>query len=86
VNDYTDGRSMRGSGIYAETVDYDAFICENMECLSQNQAGYTFTDDWGNYSVECQDCGLVYLESSVASDAEDRLIDAMVDAWKERWV
>ena len=69
-DNYPDG-SMMGSGIYSSEVSYSEFTCENEECGKDNGAGETSTDDWGNYSVDCEFCGANYLESSVSEDRED---------------
>lgn len=63
--------SMMGSGIYARDVSYEAFDCENEECEKHNEAGDTVTDDWGNYTVECEFCGKTYRESSLKEDRDD---------------
>jgi hypothetical protein len=69
-DNYPDG-SMMGSGIYAKEVSYDEFECENEECLKENGAGETTTDDYGNYAIECEFCGSTYLESSISDDRDD---------------
>jgi hypothetical protein len=74
MSNYPEG-SMRGSGIYSQEVSYDEFVCENEECGKTNEAGETATDDWGNYSVECEFCGSTYSESSLSSDADDYWAD-----------
>jgi hypothetical protein len=73
-DNYPDG-SMMGSGIYAKEVSYDEFECENEECLKENGAGETTTDDWGNYTIECEFCGATYRESSIADDRDDYYAD-----------
>jgi hypothetical protein len=73
-DNYPEG-SMRGSGIYASEVSYSAFTCENEECGKENGDGETVTDDWGNYTVECEFCGSTYLESSVSQDRDDYYAD-----------
>jgi len=67
--------SMRGSGIYSQEVSYEAFECENEECLKENGAGETATDDWGNYAIECEFCGATYRESSLSEDRDDYYAD-----------
>ena len=62
---------MRGSGIYSQEVSYDEFECENEECGKTNEAGETSTDDWGNYTIECEFCGGIYQESSLSQDKYD---------------
>ena len=74
MDNYPDG-SMMGSGIYASEVSYDEFECENEECLKENGAGETPTDDWGNYTIECEFCGAIYRESSIADDRDDYYAD-----------
>jgi len=73
-DNYPDG-SMMGSGIYAKEVSYDEFECENEECLKENGAGETTTDDYGNYTIECEFCGATYRESSIADDRDDYYAD-----------
>lgn len=73
-SNYPEG-SMRGSGIYAQEVSYDEFVCENEECGKTNSADVATTDDWGNYSVECEFCGVTYRESSLADDRDDYYAD-----------
>lgn len=73
-DNYPEG-SMRGSGIYAQEVSYDEFTCENEDCGKDNPAGDTVTDDWGNYSIECEFCGKVYRESSLSEDRDDYYAD-----------
>jgi hypothetical protein len=73
-DNYPEG-SMRGSGIYSTEVSYSAFTCENEECGEENGDGETATDDWGNYTVECEFCGVTYLESSVSQDRDDYYAD-----------
>lgn len=67
--------SMMGSGIYASEVSYEEFECESEECGKTNSAGETSTDDYGNYSVECEFCGMTYRESSLSDDRDDYLAD-----------
>ena len=69
-NNYPEG-SMRGSGIYSVEVSYGEFTCENDECGKDNKAGESATDDWGNYEVVCEFCGIQYLESSISQDKQD---------------
>lgn len=69
-DNYPEG-SMMGSGIYSQEVSYSEFECENEECLKENGAGETSTDDWGNYAIECEFCGAIYLESSISQDRDD---------------
>ena len=73
-SNYPEG-SMRGSGIYAQEVSYDEFVCENEECEKTNEAGETATDDWGNYEIVCEFCGSVYKSSSLADDRDDYYAD-----------
>lgn len=73
-SNYPEG-SMMGSGIYSTEVSYDAFVCENDECGKENGDGETATDDWGNYTVECEFCGKTYLESSISQDRDDYFAD-----------
>ena len=77
-DNYPDG-SMMGSGIYAKEVSYAEFECENEECLKENGAGETTTDDYGNYSVECEFCGSTYYESSISDDRDDYEADRYDD-------
>jgi hypothetical protein len=63
--------SMMGSGIYSVEVSYDEFTCGNEECEKVNEANVSATDDWGNYEVECEFCGVVYFRSSTAEDKRD---------------
>ena len=67
--------SMMGSGIYSIEVEFEEFTCENDECGKENEAGETVTDDWGNYTVECEFCGKVYMESSIKQDRDDYYAD-----------
>jgi hypothetical protein len=83
MSNYPEG-SMRGSGIYAQEIPYDQFTCENEECGKANPAGEATTDDWGNYSIECEFCSATYIESSTGEDSESAREDADYDAWKER--
>lgn len=82
-DNYPEG-SMMGSGIYSQEVSYDEFECENEECGKTNPAGETSTDDWGNYTIECEFCGSIYDESSISQDREDYEADQADRAWKER--
>jgi hypothetical protein len=77
-SNYPDG-SMMGSGIYSQEVSYDEFECENEECGETNPAGETSTDDYGNYSVECEFCGMTYRESSLSDDRDDYYADREPD-------
>jgi hypothetical protein len=81
-SNYPDG-SMMGSGIYAKEVSYDEFDCENEDCGKTNEAGDTSTDDWGNYSVECEFCGVTYREGSLDQDREDYEADRAYDEWRD---
>lgn len=74
MSNYPEG-SMRGSGIYAEEVSYDEFDCENEECGKTNEAGEATTDDWGNYAIVCEFCGITYKESSFSQDRDDYYAD-----------
>jgi hypothetical protein len=71
--------SMMGSGIYSQDVSYDKFECVNEECGKSNEAGDTTTDDYGNYEIECEFCGDVYLRSSIAQDKDDYYADYSED-------
>ena len=71
--------SMMGSGIYSQDVSYDKFECGNEECGKSNEAGDTTTDDYGNYEIECEFCGDVYLRSSIAQDKDDYYADYSED-------
>ena len=73
-DNYPEG-SMMGSGIYAKEVSYDAFTCENEDCGEENGDGETVTDDYGNYSVDCEFCGKTYRESSLSEDRDDYYAD-----------
>jgi hypothetical protein len=73
-SNYPEG-SMRGSGIYAQEVSYDEFVCENEDCEKTNEASDTTTDDWGNYEVVCEFCGSVYQSSSLEQDKDDYYAD-----------
>lgn len=73
-DNYPEG-SMRGSGIYSTEVSYEAFDCENEDCEKHNEAGETATDDWGNYTIECEFCGKTYRESSLSEDRDDYYAD-----------
>jgi hypothetical protein len=73
-SNYPEG-SMRGSGIYAQEVSYDEFVCENKECGETNSADTATTDDWGNYEITCEFCGSVYKSSSLADDRDDYYAD-----------
>lgn len=79
-SNYPEG-SMRGSGIYAIEVPYDAFKCT--DCGNSNSEGEATTDDWGNYDVLCEHCGGVHYSSSVQDDVDAQEEDAMYDAWVE---
>jgi len=81
-SNYPDG-SMMGSGIYASEVSYEEFECENEECGKTNEAGETSTDDWGNYSIECEFCGANYLESSLSDDRDDYYADQEPDDYDD---
>lgn len=80
-SNYPEG-SMRGSGIYASEVSYEEFECESEECGKTNPAGETTTDDWGNYSVECEFCGMTYRESSLSDDRDDYYADQEPDDYE----
>jgi len=69
-SNYPEG-SMMGSGIYSTEVDYAEFECDNEECGKHNDAGITATDDWGNYTIECEFCGSIYEDSSLDSGEPD---------------
>ncbi len=73
-SNYPEG-SMRGSGIYAQEVSYDEFVCENEDCGKTNEAGQTITNDWGDYSIECEVCGSLYKSSSLDQDRDDYFAD-----------
>jgi len=73
-DNYPEG-SMMGSGIYASEVSYSEFDCENPECGKENDAGETTTDDWGNYSIDCEFRGANYIESSISDDRDDYYAD-----------
>ena len=73
-SNYPEG-SMRGSGIYAQEVSYDEFVCENEDCEKTNEAGETATDDWGNYEVRCEFCGSLYKDGSLEQDRDDYFAD-----------
>lgn len=79
-SNYPEG-SMRGSGIYSQSVSYSEFDCD--ECGKNNSDGDTATDDWGNYTIECEFCGHTQTESSLSEDYEDAKADADYDAWRE---
>lgn len=64
MSEYTDGGSMKGSGIDTQWVSFDAFTCGDLECGYDNEADDTTTDDWGNYEVVCIQCGWQYFEGS----------------------
>jgi hypothetical protein len=68
---YGDGGSMRGSGIDSVEVSYDEFTCENDECGKVNEAGEAYTDDYGNYIIECEFCASTHRESSLSEDKWD---------------
>lgn len=70
MSEYTDGGSMRGSGIYMEWVSYDAFTCKNPECLHENQGGEAATNDWGIYEIECEKCHITYYEGDIKDDGD----------------
>jgi hypothetical protein len=72
--------SMMGSGIYSVEVPYGEFTCENEECGEHNEAGESATDDYGNYEVVCEACGVQYLESSLSQDKQDYL-EANYEDW-----
>ena len=74
---------MRGSGIYSQEVSYDAFDCGNEECQKHNEAGETATDDWGNYTIECEFCGSYYAERSLSEDRDDYYADDDYDDWRD---
>jgi hypothetical protein len=74
---------MRGSGIYSQEVSYDEFDCENEECGKTNEAGETSTDDYGNYTIECEFCGVTYAERSLDQDQEDYEADRAYDEWRD---
>jgi DNA-directed RNA polymerase subunit RPC12/RpoP len=75
---YGDGRSMMGSGIYAE--DYSGlFYCS--DCDKEFQIDAT-TDDYGyNAYAECPDCNRV-LDKDISSEGglDD---DSAYDAWRD---
>jgi aspartate carbamoyltransferase regulatory subunit len=77
-SNYPEG-SMRGSGIYSVEVSYDAFDCENEDCEKHNEAGDTATDDWGDYTIDCEFCGATYSESSLSQDKDDYYADYSED-------
>ena len=79
-SNYPEG-SMRGSGIYSESVSYDEFDCD--DCGQTNPEGDTSTDDWGHYTIECEFCGTTYRESSIKEDYEDARADADYDDWRD---
>lgn len=79
-SNYPEG-SMRGSGIYGESVEYDEFVCENEECGKTNEGSEVITDDWGNYRIECEFCGAKYRESSLSDDADDARADEEYDEY-----
>lgn len=74
---------MRGSGIYSDEFDYEPFTCENEECEKFNATPVAYVDDWNNYTVECEFCGVEYTSGNVNDDAEQAAADAMYDAWAE---
>ena len=73
-SNYPEG-SMMGSGIYSVEFEYDEFECENEECLKKNEGGVTATDDWGNYEIECEFCGMTHKEGSIGGDQDDYYAD-----------
>jgi hypothetical protein len=79
-SNYPEG-SMRGSGIYSQEVQYDKFLCDG--CDKENPEGDTATDDWGNYSIECEFCGHTQTESSISEDEYDAKADSDYDAWRD---
>ena len=78
MNGYTDGWSMRGSGIYSEVVEFEGFVCRDIDCLHHNQPSFVATDDWGNYVIECEACGLVQDAGNLSEEKE-----ANEQAWRE---
>lgn len=81
-SNYPEG-SMRGSGIYSQDVSYDEFDCENEECGKHNEAGDTTTDDWGNYTIECEFCGSIHRESSLDEDYDEDYADANFEDYRD---
>lgn len=64
---YPEG-SMMGSGIYADEFEYEAFECENPDCDNKhNEAQTVVTNDWGDWEVECANCGITH---EVSTDQE----------------
>jgi len=71
VSWYTDGGSMRGSGIYSKLVEYDEFTCEHDDCGAFNPGGTVSTDDWGNYGIDCSSCYHTHYEGNIDDKDED---------------
>jgi len=42
-------------------VNYEEFICD--ECSTLNPAGEIYADEWGSYTILCDSCEEVYIES-----------------------
>jgi hypothetical protein len=64
---YPEG-SMAGSGIFSQVLSYDEFECENEECGKLNKAGEVYTDDWSNYTIECEVCSYTHQEGNLDED------------------
>ena len=79
-SNYPEG-SMRGSGIYGESVEYDEFDCDS--CGQNNPGGEEITDDWGRYEIVCEFCSATHRESSLQEDRDDYMADVAYDEWKD---
>jgi len=64
---YPEG-SMMGSGIYETEFEYAEFDCENPDCDNKhNEAQTVVANDWGDWEVVCQNCGVTH---EVSTDEE----------------
>lgn len=79
-SNYPEG-SMRGSGIYGESVEYNEFDCG--DCGQNNPGGEVITDDWGRYEINCEFCSAKHRESSLKEDHDDYMADVAYDEWKD---
>jgi hypothetical protein len=78
-SNYPEG-SMMGSGIYATEFEYGTFTCADTACLHDNFNAIAYADDWGRWTVECEECELVHDKGDGSLEKDE---DQEYDEWKD---
>lgn len=73
--------SLKGSGVDSYSEDFGTFVCEAEDCGHENKNALKYVDDWGEWSVTCENCDTTHQSGNIRTIEHDWADDDPDPIW-----